>query len=167
MRSFILTILVLVSSSSVFAGEKNALEKNKQLVRRLYEECFNSGRLELLDQLIHADFAGADGRRGPEAFAGTIAPFLRSFPGVHYTVEDLVAERDRVTVRWMWRGTHKGEFRGFPASGREVTNEGMAIFQLRDGKIARSWIQTDRLGFLQAIGVLPADLGAAPRPSSR
>jgi predicted ester cyclase len=78
-----------------------------------------------------------------------------AFPDLHYTVEDVVADGDRVAVRWHWTGTHQGAFRGIAATQRAVTNNGLAIFRLRDGRIVAATLETDRLGFLQAIGVVP------------
>ncbi len=138
------------------------LEGNKAVVRRIYEDCLNTGRLELLDQFIAEDYEGPDGRKGPAVFGQVIGELRRAFPDIRWTVEDLFAEGDRVAIRWTWRGTQKGAFRGFPASGRQVNDSAVAIYQLRDGKAVRVWIQTDRLGFLQQIGVLPEGLGSPP-----
>jgi len=74
----------------------------------------------------------------------------------------VICEDDRVTVRWTWTGTHTKPFNGFGPTGRQYTNSGMAVFQLRDGKIVHAWLQTDRLGFLQQLGVVPTNLGVAP-----
>jgi len=140
-------------------------EENKQLVQRLYET-INGGRLETIDPLIDDAFAGAQGGRGPSAFAAPIRALKQAFPDLHYTVEDLLAEGDRVAVRWKWTGTHQGPFGPYPPSHRKVTNDGMAIFRIKDGKIAASSIQTDRLGFLQEIGVVSKDVGARPPPAA-
>jgi predicted ester cyclase len=69
-----------------------------------------------------------------------------------------------VAVRWTWRGTHTGTFRGFAPSQKSVTNDGITLYQLKEDKIVRAALQTDRLGVLQQIGVLPQDLGALARP---
>ena len=69
---------------------------------------------------------------------------------------------DRVTIRWTWSGTHTGTLNGLAPSDRQVRNDGIAIYELSGGKIARAWLQTDRLGFLQQIGALPATLGRPP-----
>jgi predicted ester cyclase len=136
------------------------LGRNKQTVRRLYEECINGRRLELLPTLVGDDFVGAGGERGASGLAGTIDELRTGFPDIRFSLEDLIAEGDRVTVRWTWEGTHKGPFRGIAPSLKPVTNAGIAIYQIRDDKIVRAWLQTDRLGVLQQIGVIPA--GAVP-----
>lgn len=138
-------------------------EKIEEVVRKLYEDILNSGKLELLNQVIAEEYLGIAGQKGPSGFAGPIQELRQGFPDIKYTVEDLMAEGERVAVRWKWRGTHTGSFRGFEASQKQVTNDGMAIFQFKNGKVVHSWIQTDRLGFMQQIGVVPQDLGSLPQ----
>lgn len=133
-------------------------EKNKETVRRLYEDFLNTGKLELLDQVIAEDYMGIYGQKGPTAFADTIQALRQGFPDIQWTIEDLVAAGDRVAVRWTWQGTHRGSFRGIPASQKQMTDKAIGIYQLRDGKIVNAWIETDRLGFLQQIGVVPQDV---------
>ena len=139
-------------------------EMNRAVVRRLYEDALSTGRLELLDQLVSEGYEGPAGQKGPAGFAETIRELRQAFPDIRWTVEDLVAEGDRVAVRSTWRGTHKGRFREFPASDKQVTNSGVAIYQFEDGKIVRAWVQTDRLGFLQQLGVVPHGLGHHVEP---
>jgi steroid delta-isomerase-like uncharacterized protein len=165
MRAFILALLSFCSSLLASTKEENmsatqTLEENKQVVRRIYEDCINRGAMELLPQLISDDYIGLRGERGPSAFASNLTSLRQGFPDIRFTIEDLIAEGDRVTVRWKWQGTHTGTFNGLPPSQKQVTNEGIVIYQLRDDKIVRNWIQTDRLGVLQEIGVVPKDLGA-------
>ena len=142
------------------------LERNKQTIRRLYEECINGRRLELLPALVGDDFVGANGEKGASGFAGTIGDLRTGFPDIRFDLEDVIAEGDRVTVRWTWQGTHEGPFRGLAPSLKPVTTAGIAIYQIRDDKIVRSWLQTDRLGVLQQIGLIPAGVvpgGPSPR----
>jgi steroid delta-isomerase-like uncharacterized protein len=173
MRFVILASLVLclgLSASTkeeIIMSSNQTLEENKQVVRKIYEDCINRGTLDLLALLISDDYAGVGGERGPSAFAKTVTSLRQGFPDVRFTIDDLVAEGDRVTVRWKWQGTHQGVFNALPASQREVTNEGIVIYQLTDGKIVRAWLQTDRLGVLQQIGVVPKDLGAGSQSKER
>jgi len=174
---FLTTVLLLIGHHIAADGATQAVdakkeikmsatqtpEKNKEAVRKLYEEILNTGKLDLLNQIVAEDFVGINGQKGPAAFAEPIKPLLVGFPNIQYAVEDLVAEGDRVVARFKWQGTHTGSFRGFAASQKEVTNKGIAIFQFKDGKIVQSWIETDRLGFLQQIGAVPQDLGVVPQ----
>src|SRR5262245_43731883 len=121
----VLTLLmVLLSTSALYGTEKNMTaetqKKNKEVVRRLYEEGFNAGTAGL-DRFVDPDYAGAGDRRGPVAFAQPVLRLLRAFPDIHYTIEDLVAEGDRVVVRWTWKGTHTGDFNGIAPTQKLVT----------------------------------------------
>ncbi|MFD2270741.1 ester cyclase [Undibacterium arcticum] len=136
--------------------------KNKLLVRRLYEDCINPGNLDLLTELIADDFIGSRGEKGPSEFANTIAALRNGFPDVQFEVEDLIAEGDRVAARWKFQATHSGPFAGVAASQVQVTQTANVIYQIRDGKITRAWLQVDRLGLLQQIGALPAAVAGGP-----
>jgi predicted ester cyclase len=152
--TFIATILVNLSKSPPprrrYLG---VMTDNKTIVRKLYEDVINTGRLDDLDAYISADFDGG----GLETFRTNVATLLAGFPDIHFTVEDLIAEGDRVAARWTWVATHGGTFRGIAPTQRRVTNSGIVIYQLRDGRIVRNWLETDRLGALQ-------QLEAAPQP---
>ncbi len=139
-------------------------EQRKAVVRKLYEDCLNTGQLEFLDQVIAPDYVGVADQRGPAGFAAPIRALRQGFPDIRWTVEDLLAEGDKVTIRTSWQGTHTSTFRGIPASGKAVIDHAVAIYQFRDDHIVQTWIQTDRLGMLQQIGVVPQDLGVAPLP---
>lgn len=142
-------------------------EKNKEMVRKLYEDLLNTGKLELLDHVIAEDYVGIYGQKGPAAFAETIQTLRQGFPDIQWTIEDLVAAGDRVAVRWTWQGTHTNPFRGFPATNKKVTDKAIAIYQFRDNKVIQAWIETDRLGVLQQIGAVPQDLGLTPQSPTR
>jgi steroid delta-isomerase-like uncharacterized protein len=130
-------------------------DSSKQLVRRLFADYINTGDLDRLGEVISADFVGPTDQRGPAGFAGAVAALRIGFPDIAYTLDEIVAEGDRVAVRWTWTGTHTGSFRSFPPSGKRVANRGFAVFAIADGKIVRSTIETDRLGFLIAVGAIP------------
>jgi steroid delta-isomerase-like uncharacterized protein len=133
------------------------LKNNKQLVRRLYEDCINPGKVELIAQYIADDFVGSPGgEKGPAEATNTIVALRTGFPDIRFEVEDLIAEGDRVTVRWTFQATHMGAFRGVPPSRKQVTQTGNVIYQVRNGKFIRAWTQIDRLGMLQQIGAIPA-----------
>jgi predicted ester cyclase len=133
---------------------RSTLEANKATVRRLYEEIINAARVELVDELMGVEYLGPNGERGPAGFAATVQDLRRGFPDIAFTVEDLMAEGDRVAVRWRWSATHSGQFRTFAATNRHVTNTGIAIYEFRDGRVMRAWLETDRLGALQQIGAI-------------
>ena len=150
--------MLIYSGLSIKNNTMSPIESNKGIVRKLFEESLNKGKLELMPDLFSADFTGPQGQKGPAAFRTTIEPLLKAFPDIHYTIKDLVAEEDKVAISWVWHGTQTVQFRNIPATGKAISNEGMAIFVLKDGKIVSAFTQTDRLGFLQGLGALPADL---------
>jgi steroid delta-isomerase-like uncharacterized protein len=139
-------------------------ENNKALVRRFYEEVYNKQNLAIIDELIATNFmshtldpGGVPTREGYKQF---ITGFLNAFPDVRVSVEDVIAEGDKVVARWVVRGTHKGEFRGptgsIPPTGKQVTVTSIDIFRIADGKFIERWPERDRLGLLQQLGVVPA-----------
>ena len=133
-------------------------EQNKAVVRRLLDEVFNQGNLEAADELISADsVAHVPGGAGPqpelEVTKAGAATFRAAFPDLHITVEDMIAEGDKVAARVTLRGTHKGELKGIPPSGTLVTVTGMRIMRFSRGKIQETWINRDHLGMLQQLGV--------------
>ncbi|MGV3560080.1 ester cyclase [Larkinella arboricola] len=132
----------------------NRAEQNKTTVRRLYEEIIRFGKLEQLENIVDDEFTGIGPGKGAAAFAEAVRELRQGFPDLEWTVHDVLAEGDKVAIRWSWKGTHRGLFRGFPASGKTVTNDANVIYQFRGNKIIRSWLQSDRLGVLQQIGVI-------------
>jgi predicted ester cyclase len=137
--------------------------RNKQVVRSIYEDCINTGNLAALAKFVDASYVGPNGERGPEGFASTVNGLRAGFPDIHFTIEDLIADGDRVALRWKWEGTHQNSFRGFEPTGKRVTNTALAIYELRAEKVVRAWLQTDRLGFLEAVGALPESVTARLR----
>jgi predicted ester cyclase len=153
-------------AGNAFMPTQTALTKHKQVVTELFGTCFNEGRIELLPDLIAADYHGPNGQSGPPGFAATITQIRATITGIHYTLDELVAESDRVAVRWHWEGIQDGPFRGFPATHKHVTSNGMAIFQFKDDKIIHAWLQMDQLGFLQQIGALPTEIKPSAQPQT-
>jgi predicted ester cyclase len=133
-------IIRLIVAFAAVAGCAST-ERNKQTVRSVYEQCINRGRLELLPELIAADYVGPQGDAGPTGYRNTIEDLRRGFPDIQFRIEQLIAEGDRVVVRWSWNGRHNGTFRSFAPSHALISNSGIAIYQLRDGKLVRGWLE--------------------------
>jgi steroid delta-isomerase-like uncharacterized protein len=126
----------------------------------MIEEVFNEGRLELVDEIVAADAIDHDPALpepvvGPEGSKQLVAGYRAAFPDVHLTIEDQIAEDDRVVTRWTARGTHTGDLWGISGTGKEATVTGITIDRIEDGKIAESWTNWDTLGLMQQIGVIP------------
>ena len=134
-------------------------EDNKALNRRFVEEVINQGNTDAIDELIdpgvvdHAAPPGfPTGREGAKQFA---AMMRSAFPDLHQTIEDMIAEGDKVVMRSTWSGTHEGEFMGIPATGRQVTVSAIDITRVADGRLVEHWEQFDALGLMQQLGVVP------------
>lgn len=142
-------------------------ELDKQVIRKLYEDCINQGKLALVRELIADDYVGPGGARGPDGFVTVLGALRTGLSDIKFTLEDLIAEDNRVVVRWSWRATHDGTLISplgkFPATGKQVTTTGMTIYQLVNHKIVRTWNEPDRLGVLMQIGAVSADPPAAAR----
>jgi steroid delta-isomerase-like uncharacterized protein len=136
-----------------------SLESNKQLAQQVWEEVWHQGQLSRIDDLFTTDFVRHDpgGRElnGPEQNRQFIGSLRAAFPDLHYSVEDQIAEGDKVVVRYRFRGTHLGIFQGMPPTGKQVTYTGILIYRMLNGKIAEQWTEFDLLGFLRQLGVLP------------
>ena len=123
-------------------------EANKALMRRLFEEGFHSGKLAVVDEIFHPNFVD---RSTPEQPPGTegvkdyISMVRTGFPDISITIEDLVAEEEKVVVRTTWRGTHLGEYEGIAPTGKQVTRSMLQIFHVKDGKLLEEWSEGEGL----------------------
>jgi steroid delta-isomerase-like uncharacterized protein len=134
-------------------------EENKAIVRR-FVEAFNTGNPDIVDETVATDFVLHDpglpeDLRGPEGAKQWVNMFHTGFPDIHVTIEDLVAEGDKVAKKYTCRGTHKGEFAGIPPTGNQVAVPGISIYRIAGGKIAELWMSYDSLGTMQQLGVVP------------
>lgn len=133
-------------------------EENKALVRRLYAEVMGKGNMVTADELLSAHYVEhlSVPTPGREGLKQLVMMVLSAFPDIHPTVEDAVAEGDRVAVRIVARGTHKNAFMGVPPSGRAVEWKEMHIYRVDGGKIVEHWGEIDQLDLLQQIGAIPS-----------
>jgi steroid delta-isomerase-like uncharacterized protein len=132
----------------------------KPVARRFFEDAWNSRDLTLIDELIAPTYTAHDPSapdfgRGPERIKKMISLFRTAFPDLHVTVEDVVVQGDKEVVRWIGRGTHKGELMGIAPTGKPVTITGIDIARIAGGKIEEIWNNWDALGLLQQIGGVP------------
>jgi len=137
-------------------------QENKAVVRRMIEELWNQQKVDVADELFSADSTAPDIPGLPPGPMGTkivAQMFLTAFPDLKMTIEDMVAEEDRVAVRFTETATHKGDFMGVPASGKSVKFTEMAFLQLKDGKITSSWYNVDMMTIMQQIGAVPGPGG--------
>lgn len=133
-------------------------EENKANDRGLVE-VLNRGNLALLDELIAPSIVSHDASttmQGLEAYKQFVSVYLTAFPDLHFTIEEQIAEGDKTVTRWTARGTHRGELMGIPPTGKQVTGTGITIIRWANGKAEEAWLNSDGLGLLQQLGVVPA-----------
>ncbi len=138
-----------------------SLEENKAIVRRMYEEILNKGNLALADEIIafdafsHQPAAPPESLPGPEGVKRVVKMLQSAFPDQHTTIEEMIAEGDKVVMRGTLSGTHKGNFLGIPPTGKHFTMTQIHILRLVDGKVTEHWVNRDDLGMMQQLGVIP------------
>ena len=148
-------------------------EANKNVVRRLFEEVWNKGNLQVTDELfastyVHHDPSSPDLGRGPESEKKRATLYRTAFPDLRLTIEDILAEGETVMARWSCRGTHKGDLSGIAPTGKPFTISGVSIARFAGGKMVEGYVNWDALGLMQQLGVVPefaakAQAAAAPR----
>jgi steroid delta-isomerase-like uncharacterized protein len=138
-----------------------SLDKNKELVREMVEVLFNQGDVGGGDEFLSPDFIENEelppgvpvGREGVKLLTGMLHT---AFPDFEATIEDLIAEDDRVVIRMTWTGTHEGEFMGIPPTGNRVSFGVFDIVRIADGMIVEHWGLMDNMALMQQLGVMPA-----------
>jgi steroid delta-isomerase-like uncharacterized protein len=133
-------------------------EQNKSLIRRYLEQTINAGNVAAIDELTSADYVGHMVGVPPfdrATHKRLLAAFRAAFPDQQVTIEDLIAEGDKVVNRATYTGTHRGEFQGIAPTGKRFTISGMNISRIADGKVVEDWTVLDMLGMLQQIGAIP------------
>jgi steroid delta-isomerase-like uncharacterized protein len=135
-------------------------QENKALADRFHMDIFQEGNLDAADEILSADFAWHGGmgpgedQRGPEGTKQVASAVIGAFPDRRITHEDIIAEGDKVLIRWVLRGTQQRELMGIPPTGRSVTVTGFDLFRIEGGKITEMWQEADELGMLQQLGVI-------------
>ena len=134
---------------------------NKAVSLRFYEEVWNKGNLAVLNEIIANDHVNSGPGTlpglptGPEGSKQLVTVYLNAFPDVHFTIDEQIAEGDKVVTRWTAHGTHKGELVGIPATGKSSTVTGINVDRIVNGKIVESWGIFDQFGMMQQLGVIP------------
>ncbi len=131
----------------------------KTVVRRVYDEIWNQHDIEKANELfapgyVDHDPATPNTARGPEAFKAVFNIYHRAFPDTHFTIDEIIAEGDRVAVRWTAQGTHRGDLMGVRPSGQRASITGTGFCVVSNGKIQESWTHWDALGLLRQIGAI-------------
>jgi steroid delta-isomerase-like uncharacterized protein len=136
-------------------------QENKELARRFMDEVWNKGNLDFIDEVTAPNFVSHD-PASPEDMGGGVEGVRRftemyrsAFPDIQMTVEDVIAEGDKVVTRWTAHATHQGELMGIPPSGNRVKVTGISIDRIEGGKVVETWSNYDALGMMQQLGMVP------------
>ena len=134
-------------------------EENKARFRRVYEDLFNGGNLDVAEELVASDFFNHEAphgmARGPRGTRGLANMLRTAFPDLHFEIEELIAEGDTVAGRLSMSGTHEGPLMGVPPTGRSMRQDHMHFVRFRDGKAVEHWGVRDDLSMMQQLGVVP------------
>jgi steroid delta-isomerase-like uncharacterized protein len=136
-------------------------EQNKSIIHRWVEGGWNQGNMALVDELYTTDYMIHDPSApnfpgGQAAFKQFVTTFRTGFPDIQMTIEEMMAEEDKVVWRWNVTGTHNGKLMGIPPTGRPIRLTGIVISRFAQGKWAEDYVNWDTLGMLQQIGAVPA-----------
>ena len=141
-----------------------SVETNKTIVRRFIEELWNQRKLALADDLFAEDCVThqlrfgndpAGSPRGPAAMKHHVADWLAAFPDIRFTIEQMLAEGDRVMTQCVACGTHLGSWLGIPATGKFISIQMFVVHRFADGLIDEDWVLVDSLGVFQQLGLVP------------
>ena len=129
-------------------------EQNKALARRVLEEMFNKGNLDVADELLAPDYVDHDPAmpediHGPEGFKQYVGAYRSAFSDLHVQIEDQIAEGDKVVTRWTGTGTHDGELAGIAPTGKRVTLPGMEIVRISGDKLVEGWEGYDSMNMMR------------------
>ena len=145
------------------------MDDPKQLAKRFVEELWNERRLDVADAIfdkhcithqLRSGVPSDAAPRGPEAIKEHVTSWIASFPDLHFSIEQMLSEGDRVVMQLLMEGTHQGAWLGIPASGKKMQIRMFTVHRVVQGKIVEDWVLVESLGFFQQLGVVPntADL---------
>jgi steroid delta-isomerase-like uncharacterized protein len=133
-------------------------DENKNIARRLIEECWNKGRMDAVDQVMSPRCRFHDPvfpalTEGAESYKQHIQTCKAGFPDLNFTIEDTIAERNEVVLHWRGRGTHRGTFLGMPATNKVGDVSGTTILRMENGKITEHWSDWNLLTLMEQLGL--------------
>jgi steroid delta-isomerase-like uncharacterized protein len=142
-------------------------DQNEERLKRLYDNVWNGEDLDVVDDLVGAEYVIHDREiaeelGGPELYKALVRMTREIFPDMAFSLEDVIAVDDRVVVRWTMRGTHEGGMMGVEPTGREVSLSAIEINRFEEGKLVETWIQSDMLGLLEQLGAMPVSEDGEP-----
>ncbi|NOZ60448.1 MAG: ester cyclase [Calditrichaeota bacterium] len=162
-KATVFSLLALFMMLASFHCQKkedtsNSTEENKAAVRRLIDEAWNKGNLAVIDEILspnyilHIDAPGANDREG---YKQAISMYRTAMPDFQFTIDDMIAEGNKVVIRCTMTGTQKGELMGSSPTGKKLTMTAISIRYFENGKVIEEWVETNMLGFMQQMGIIP------------
>lgn len=135
--------------------------QNKTVMRRIYEEVWNQGKFEVLDEVVSPDYVGhlpapPGAPSGREGLRWLIQAYRVAFPDIRVQIDDQIAEGDKVLTRISIRGTHRGQLMHIPPTNKEITVTALVFTRFKNGQNVEGWAELDRFGLMQQLGVIPA-----------
>jgi steroid delta-isomerase-like uncharacterized protein len=134
-------------------------DEMKQKTRRVYDEAFSQGRLEVVDEVVSPQYRSQDPMAGEiegvEGAKRLIMMLRTALPDMVIEVDDMLVDGDQVAARWTGHGTHLGPLGPIPPTGKSATVSGIVIARFEDGQIVEEWQNWDALGMLRQFGVIP------------
>ena len=131
-------------------------DENKAVLRNVYE-ALNAKNLDAIPELVTEDWAWhgpGQELHGKKGIKELVETYVSAFPDLEFSVDEMLADGDKVTTRWSAQGTHKGELAGIAATGKTMQINGINVSRLENGKIAEEWESFDQLGMMKQLGVI-------------
>ena len=141
------------------------MQPGKYIIQRFVEELWNARRLDVADEIFSIDCITHQLRsgvlvepvgRGPQEMKEHVSGWVMSFPGLRFTIEQMISEGDRVVSQLVMEGTHQGAWMGIAPTGRKLQIRMVTVHRIAEGKIAEDWVLVESLGFFQQLGIVPS-----------
>lgn len=154
-----LVAVLLAASTPASVALAGDIENNRALIERYFEEVWNRGNLDALDEIMHPAYVNhspglPDPGPGPAGLKPIVAAMRKGLPDLHYTIEDMVVQPDKVAVHVRFTATHTGELFGIKPTGKRIEVDQMQFEHFKGGKIVAHWRRTDDLGMLRQLGLI-------------
>ena len=158
MKRYVTVVFVCLVVCVILPPAMADTEANKESCRRVIQEAWSQGQLDVVDEVIAPEYVYHEPAlgdiTGPEGLKQAILTYRTAYPDLTFTIDDIIAEGDLVSVRWTCAGTQKGELMGIPATGLETTATGINVVRFADDKAVEEWGSWDVMGLMQQLGVV-------------